>query len=86
MFDSFKERDARTRAVKNPTWLAPEVTAGGEYGEKSDVYSYGIILSGAHSNMLYGSSFFFFCKFCRCSIRSPVRSASSPMLCTLTVR
>ncbi|KAL6061719.1 Center divider [Balamuthia mandrillaris] len=32
------------REVDNPLWLAPEVMRGEEYSEKSDVYSYGIIL------------------------------------------
>src|SRR5690349_8052541 len=34
-----------TRAVMNPTWLAPEITKGDEYSEKSDVYSFGIIVN-----------------------------------------
>jgi serine/threonine protein kinase len=48
---SLKE-NSKDRDVVNPTWLAPEIIREEEFTEKSDVYSYGIILwellTGAH--------------------------------------
>lgn len=44
MFNNALREDAKTRAVANPTWLAPEVTKGNSYSEKSDVYAFGVIM------------------------------------------
>lgn len=43
LFNNALREDAKSRAVANPTWLAPEVTKGNSYSEKSDVYAFGII-------------------------------------------
>eukprot|EP01127_Copromyxa_protea_P014151 TRINITY_DN389_c1_g1_i1.p1 TRINITY_DN389_c1_g1~~TRINITY_DN389_c1_g1_i1.p1 ORF type:complete len:2271 (-),score=715.31 TRINITY_DN389_c1_g1_i1:92-6904(-) len=42
--ESFKGTRASDRAVANPTWLAPEILAGKNYGLPSDVYALGIVL------------------------------------------
>jgi serine/threonine protein kinase len=42
--EALREESQATRTVSLPTWLAPEVIAGREYTEKSDVYAFGIIM------------------------------------------
>ena len=37
------QESARSRAVTNPTWLAPEIMREEEFRVQSDVYSYGVI-------------------------------------------
>ena len=44
LFNNALREDAKSRAVTNPTWLAPEVTKGNSYSEKSDVYAFGVIV------------------------------------------
>jgi len=40
----WRHRAKAAKNLANPLWLAPEVMKGGEYTEKCDVYSFGIIL------------------------------------------
>jgi small GTP-binding protein len=44
MYAGRLQEDVRTRAVSNPTWLAPEIMREQPFSAQSDVYSYGIIL------------------------------------------
>lgn len=39
-----EENDLKPRGVGTTNWMAPEVIKGYEYTEKSDVYSYGVVL------------------------------------------
>lgn len=39
------ERDAMTAGVGTPFWTAPEILDGSAYSERSDIYSFGVLLS-----------------------------------------
>jgi len=45
LFNTALREESRSRAVVNPTWLAPEIISEQGYSIKSDVYAYGIILN-----------------------------------------
>ncbi|RLN89412.1 hypothetical protein BBJ28_00012225 [Nothophytophthora sp. Chile5] len=37
--------DAATRSIEDRAWVAPEVLTSGEFDEKSDIYSFGVVMS-----------------------------------------
>ncbi|XP_029817093.1 LIM domain kinase 1-like [Manacus vitellinus] len=46
------DRKKRYTVVGNPYWMAPEMINGRSYDEKVDIFSFGIVLSGATRHLL----------------------------------